>query len=129
MIAGVCVLVLMTIILGTMLNQPPWNALLLPMTFTAMVLTMAYNPQFALMMTFSLELALDGRDRHGCRTHPDSHGGHGHGDPVAAARASRHRTRAGGGPGGIGVLRDDHRDRDAVGPDLGAHAQRCVSRA
>ena len=44
--------------LGTVLNQPPWNALLLPMTFTAMVLTLAYNPQFALLMTFSLELAL-----------------------------------------------------------------------
>src|ERR1019366_4092957 len=29
MIAGVCVLVLMTIVLGTVLNQPPWNALLL----------------------------------------------------------------------------------------------------
>ena len=58
MIAGVCILALMTIVLGTVLNQPPWNALLLPMTFTAMVLTLAYNPQFALMMTFSLELAL-----------------------------------------------------------------------
>src|SRR5262249_48106568 len=30
----------------------------LPLTFTAMVLTLAYNPQFALMMTFALELAL-----------------------------------------------------------------------
>lgn len=58
MIGGVCVLALMTIILGTTLNQPPWNALLLPMTFTAMVLTLAYNPQFALLMIFTLELAL-----------------------------------------------------------------------
>jgi len=58
MIAGVCVLVLTTILLGTLLSQPPWNALLLPMTFTAMVLTLAYNPQFALMMTFALELAM-----------------------------------------------------------------------
>lgn len=58
MIAGVCVLILATICLGTVLNQPPWNALLLPMTFTAMVLTLAYNPQFALMMSFALELAL-----------------------------------------------------------------------
>jgi putative nucleotidyltransferase with HDIG domain len=58
MIGGVCVLALMTIVLGVLLNQPPWSALLLPMTFTAMVLTLAYNPQFALMMTFSLELML-----------------------------------------------------------------------
>ncbi len=58
MIVGVCVLILSTIVLGTVLNQPPWNALLLPLTFTAMVLTLAYNPQFALLMTFALELAL-----------------------------------------------------------------------
>jgi putative nucleotidyltransferase with HDIG domain len=58
MIAGVCVLILTTLVLGAVLSQPPWNALLLPMTFTAMVLTLAYNPQFALMMTFALELAL-----------------------------------------------------------------------
>jgi putative nucleotidyltransferase with HDIG domain len=58
MIGGVCILVCGTIVLGTVLNAPPWNALLLPMTFTAMVLTLAYNPQFALMMSFSLELAL-----------------------------------------------------------------------
>jgi putative nucleotidyltransferase with HDIG domain len=58
MIVGVCVLILSTIVLGTILNQPPWNALLLPLTFTAMVLTLAYNPQFALLMTFALELAL-----------------------------------------------------------------------
>lgn len=58
MIAGVCVLVLTTIVLGTLLSPPPWNALLLPLTFTAMVLTLAYNPQFALLMTFALELAL-----------------------------------------------------------------------
>jgi putative nucleotidyltransferase with HDIG domain len=58
MIAGVCVLILSTLVLGTVLSQSPWNALLLPLTFTAMVLTLAYNPQFALMMTFALELAL-----------------------------------------------------------------------
>ncbi len=57
-IAGVCVLILATLALGTLLSPPPWNALLLPMTFTAMVLTLAYNPQFALMMTFALELAI-----------------------------------------------------------------------
>ncbi|MBI1831386.1 MAG: HDIG domain-containing protein [Planctomycetes bacterium] len=58
MIVGVCVLILTTLVLSTLLSQPPWNAMLLPMTFTAMVLTLAYNPQFALMMSFALELAL-----------------------------------------------------------------------
>ena len=57
-VAGVCALILSTIVLGAVLSQPPWNALLLPLTFTAMVLTLAYNPQFALLMTFSLELSL-----------------------------------------------------------------------
>lgn len=58
MIASVCVLIFITIVLATILSPSPWNALLLPMTFTAMVLTLAYNPQFALLMTFALELAL-----------------------------------------------------------------------
>jgi putative nucleotidyltransferase with HDIG domain len=58
MIAGVCVLVLVTVVSGTLLNQPPWHAGLLPLTFTAMVLTLAYNPQFALMMSFAMLLGL-----------------------------------------------------------------------
>jgi cyclic-di-AMP phosphodiesterase PgpH len=58
MIAGVCVLVFVTGVSGTFLNQPPWHAGLLPLTFTAMVLTLAYNPQFALMMSFALLLGL-----------------------------------------------------------------------
>ena len=58
MIAGVCVLVSLTIVLATLLNQPPWHAGLLPLTFTAMVLTLAYNPQFALLMSFSMLLGL-----------------------------------------------------------------------
>jgi putative nucleotidyltransferase with HDIG domain len=57
-IAGVCVLVFVTGVSGTLLNQPPWQAGLLPLTFTAMVLTLAYNPQFALMMSFALLLGL-----------------------------------------------------------------------
>jgi putative nucleotidyltransferase with HDIG domain len=58
MIAGVCVLALATVVLSTLLAQPPWNAGLLPLTFTAMVLTLAYNPQFALLMSFALLLGL-----------------------------------------------------------------------
>lgn len=58
MIAGVCALVLSTIALAVGLNPSPWCAALLPLTFTAMVLTLAYNPQFALLLTFAMELAL-----------------------------------------------------------------------
>ncbi len=58
MITGVCILIGVTIGLSMVLSQPPWNAMLVPLTFTALVLTLAYNPQFALLMTFALELAL-----------------------------------------------------------------------
>ncbi len=58
MIAGVCVLALGTIVLGTLLHMPPWNAVILPLTLTAMVLTLAYNPQFALLMSFTLALCM-----------------------------------------------------------------------
>ncbi len=58
MIAGVCVLILLTIGLGLVLNQAPWHAVILPLAITAMVLTLAYNPQFALLMSFCLALVL-----------------------------------------------------------------------
>jgi putative nucleotidyltransferase with HDIG domain len=58
MICGVCVLVLATLGLGLVLSQPPWHAVLLPMTVTAMMLTLAYNPQFALLLSFSLSFAM-----------------------------------------------------------------------
>lgn len=54
MIVGVCVLALLTIVLGLVLNPAPWHACFLPLCITAMVLTLAYNPQFALLMSFSL---------------------------------------------------------------------------
>jgi hypothetical protein len=57
-IAGVCTLVVATLALGMVLSRPPWHAALIPLTMTAMVLTIAYNPQFALLMSFSLSLAL-----------------------------------------------------------------------
>ncbi len=56
-IAGVCALVVLTLFLGMLLSQPPWYAVLIPLTVTAMVLTIAYNPQFALLLSFSLSLA------------------------------------------------------------------------
>jgi putative nucleotidyltransferase with HDIG domain len=58
MIAGVCVLILVTIALGLALSSAPWYAVILPLTITAMILTLAYNPQFALLMTLSLALTL-----------------------------------------------------------------------
>ncbi|HYT94332.1 MAG TPA: HDIG domain-containing protein [Gemmataceae bacterium] len=57
-IAKVCALVVLTIALGVLLSRPPWHAVLIPLTVTAMILTLAYNPQFALLMSFSLTLAM-----------------------------------------------------------------------
>ncbi len=55
-IAGVCALVIATLAVGMLLSRPPWHAVLLPLTITAMILTIAYNPQFALLLSFSLAL-------------------------------------------------------------------------
>jgi putative nucleotidyltransferase with HDIG domain len=57
-IAGICALVTFTLALGMLLSRPPWHAALVPLTVTAMILTIAYNPQFALMMSLSLALAI-----------------------------------------------------------------------
>ena len=57
-VTGVCTLVLLTLMLGLLLSRPPWHAALIPLTFTAMILTIAYNPQFALLMSLSLTLAM-----------------------------------------------------------------------
>jgi len=54
MIVGVCVLALLTLIFGALLDRAPWHAVFLPLIISAMVLTLAYNPQFALLMSFSL---------------------------------------------------------------------------
>ncbi len=57
-IAGICTLVLATLVLGVFLSQPPWHAELLPLTITVLMLALAYNPQFALLMSVSLAMAL-----------------------------------------------------------------------
>jgi putative nucleotidyltransferase with HDIG domain len=57
-IMGLCLLVASTIVLGAWLSRPPWHAVFLPLTLTAMILTLVYNPQFALLMSFSLSLAM-----------------------------------------------------------------------
>jgi putative nucleotidyltransferase with HDIG domain len=56
-ITGVCALVMATLALGLLLSGPPWHATLVPLTMAAMILTVAYNPQFALLMSISLALA------------------------------------------------------------------------
>jgi putative nucleotidyltransferase with HDIG domain len=56
-IGAICALVVVTQALALVLNQHPWYAVLIPLTFTAMVLTVVYNPQFALLCSFSMALA------------------------------------------------------------------------
>jgi cyclic-di-AMP phosphodiesterase PgpH len=56
-IAGVCALVVITLALGLLLSRPPWYAVLIPLTVTALILTITYNPQFALLAALSLSLA------------------------------------------------------------------------
>jgi cyclic-di-AMP phosphodiesterase PgpH len=56
-IAGVCVLVLMTLALAIVFSYPPWYAVLIPLTVTALVLTIVYNPPFALLLSLTLSLA------------------------------------------------------------------------
>ncbi len=56
-VVGVCALVLVTLVLALLLNHSPWCAVLVPLTVTALILTIAYNPQFALLMSLSLTLA------------------------------------------------------------------------
>jgi putative nucleotidyltransferase with HDIG domain len=56
-ITGVCALAVLTLTLGLLMSRPPWYAVLVPLTVTALVLTISYNPQFALLMSLSLSLA------------------------------------------------------------------------
>jgi putative nucleotidyltransferase with HDIG domain len=57
-IAGVCALVLLTLALGLLLSRATWQAVLIPLTVTALILTIAYNPQFALLMSLCLTFAM-----------------------------------------------------------------------
>jgi putative nucleotidyltransferase with HDIG domain len=54
---GVCALVVITFVLALLLNEPPWHAALIPLALSAMTLTVAYNPQFALLLSFTLSFA------------------------------------------------------------------------
>src|SRR5262249_6254045 len=57
-ILGVCALVLLTLTLGLLASPAPYHAVLVPLTVTALILTIAYNPQFALLMSLTLTLAM-----------------------------------------------------------------------
>ncbi len=57
-VLGVCALALATMLLGLILSQAGPLAILVPLTVTALILTIAYNPQFALFVSLSLTLAL-----------------------------------------------------------------------
>src|SRR5262249_5384466 len=55
---GVCALVVLTLVLGLLLSRTTWHAVLIPLTVTALILTIAYNAQLALLMSLSLTLAM-----------------------------------------------------------------------
>ena len=57
-IAGICAWCWPRSLLGVFLSQPPWHAEFLPLTMTVLVLALAYNPQFALLMSVSLAMAM-----------------------------------------------------------------------
>jgi putative nucleotidyltransferase with HDIG domain len=53
-IAALCALVVATVGLVRLLALQPWDADLIPVAIAAMILAIAYNPHFALMVTFGL---------------------------------------------------------------------------
>ncbi len=57
-ITGICFLVTLTMICGLYFSGPPWHAVLVPLTLSAMILAIAYNCQFALLMSLGQSLAV-----------------------------------------------------------------------
>jgi putative nucleotidyltransferase with HDIG domain len=58
-VVGVCAMVLLTLGIGLFLcHEVSWHVVLIPLTVTALILTVAYNPPFALLMSLSLSLAM-----------------------------------------------------------------------
>jgi putative nucleotidyltransferase with HDIG domain len=55
-IASICTLSVVALGLARLLAPLPWNAELCPVAIAAMILAIAYNPHFALMVTFGLSL-------------------------------------------------------------------------
>jgi putative nucleotidyltransferase with HDIG domain len=55
-IAMICGLVVLSLGVVRILGMQTWNAELVPVAITAMIIAIAYNPNFALMITFGLSL-------------------------------------------------------------------------
>jgi putative nucleotidyltransferase with HDIG domain len=55
---GVCTLVVLTLVIGLLMSRATWHAVLVPLTMTALILTIAYNPQFALLMSITLTMTM-----------------------------------------------------------------------
>jgi putative nucleotidyltransferase with HDIG domain len=55
-IVTLCVLVVAAMAIARALALQPWDAELIPVALTAMILAIAYNPHFALMVAFALSL-------------------------------------------------------------------------
>ena len=59
MVVGVCAIVLLTLVIGLFLcYEVCWHVVLIPLTVTALILTVAYNAPFALLMSLSLSMAM-----------------------------------------------------------------------
>ena len=57
-VASVCFLVLLNVGLALLLSRPPWDAAIIPLTVTAMVLAIVFNPPFALLLSFCTSIVL-----------------------------------------------------------------------
>jgi cyclic-di-AMP phosphodiesterase PgpH len=55
---NVCLLVTATVALALQLSKPPWHAVPVPLTVAALIVAIAYNPPFALLMSMSLALVM-----------------------------------------------------------------------
>ena len=97
----ICGLVILALAVVRILAAQTWNAEVVPVAIAAMIVAIAYNPSFAMMVTFGLSLltcialgtrdpSLSGRDgRHGGgRAHPERSP-----HPHQADQGRRHRRR------------------------------------
>lgn len=57
-VLGICTLICGTFALACWLDAPPWHAAALPLTVTAMILAIAFNPPFALFMSVCLAILM-----------------------------------------------------------------------
>lgn len=57
-VVGICMLICVTFALACCLDTAPWHAAALPLTITAMILTIAFNPPFALFMSVCLAILM-----------------------------------------------------------------------